>query len=349
MSAPLTPVNWVAKKRNEYSQRIQEHRSGGGTDLDGMLWHYVPFAWLAPSNRRPFRSSVVFETWQKFTWPDIIKAVAARGFDNVDLLVLDTIFQPFWLDEITYRRSVVRLADFNAGFRGYAAGARMIESRLILQADLVVTASEQLKIAALANGAREALYLPNGIDFDRFAAVPDRRPVEYLGMERLIAVFVGDIREWVDLSLVKFCARARPDVSFVLVGPVSSGMARKYSIKNVHFLGAQPPERIPGFLGHASVGLIPFSRGQHQSLIAHVNPLKLYEYLAAGLPVVSTRWPEIENLQSPARLCDSREAFLQAVNESLEGPHDAERFRNFARASDWRYRTTALMDWANLP
>jgi glycosyltransferase involved in cell wall biosynthesis len=210
----------------------------------------------------------------------------------------------------------------------------------------VVTAAAGLDEVARGLGAKKILRVPNGIDASRFEGELPPEPAEYAGWRGPVAVYVGAMAEWVDLSLVEACARARPDVLFALVGPGPADAAGFPSLANVRFLGRRPPEQIPAYLRNADAGLIPFRSSRLESLIARVNPLKLYEYLAAGLPVVSTRWAELERLASPARLCASTEEFVAALDAVLARPGDADGCREFARGADWSRRVAPLLDWA---
>lgn len=349
LASPITPLHWLRPSRAEFAWRRAEHRAGGGTDLEGRLWHYVPFAALAPDNRAPLNAAWLFDHWHRLTSPDLLDLVRSRGFGEVDLLVLDTLFQPFWLDAIGHRKAVVRLADFNAGFPGYGAGSARVERRIVSRADCVVTASAGLDAVALGLGARRVMRVPNGIDFARFDGPAPPVPAEYAAWKSPVAVYVGALAGWVDPALVEACARAHPSVAFALIGPEPEGGLRLPDLPNVHYLGRRPPEAIPAYLRHAAVGLIPFRSARHDTLIDHVNPLKLYEYLAAGLPVVSTDWPTMRQVASPARLCADTASFVAAVGETVGSRGDDAPRIAFAREADWSRRVAPFLDWARDP
>jgi glycosyltransferase involved in cell wall biosynthesis len=286
----------------------------------------------------------LFNHWQKFSLPDVLTKATDQGFGEVDVLLLDSIYQPFWLSSVRYKRCIVRLSDFNAGFKGFGAGARRSEMAALAAADLVVTASRDLCSWAKANGAREAVYIPNGVDIERFNGDP-MPPVEYRSMTGKIAVFVGDMNDWVDIELIADCARALPEVNFVLIGPGIDRGTADVLPNNVHALGVRPYCEVPAYLMHADLGLIPFHQRRCASLVKHINPLKLYEYFAAGIPVVSTRWSEIEGLSSPARLCGSSEEFVTAVQQSLREPVEKDLLYDYARRSSWPSRLDRLFSW----
>jgi hypothetical protein len=114
---------------------------------------------------------------------------------------------------------------------------------------------------------------------------------------------VGGINAKVDLALLADVATRRPDWRIELVGPLSYGLdadelARLRALPNVHVSGAVPPEQVPAVMAGCDVGLIPYKLNEQTR---HVNPLKVYEYLAAGRPVVGT--PRCRSCASSSRWC----------------------------------------------
>ena len=98
-------------------------------------------------------------------------------------------------------------------------------------------------------------------------------------------------------------------------------------------------------MSHAHVGIIPFS---DTPVARPVNPLKLYEYCACGLPVVAKRLPEMARMESPAILADSAEDFARTVSLTLDrtsdGSFDREALRAYARANTWENRIDTVME-----
>jgi glycosyltransferase involved in cell wall biosynthesis len=92
----------------------------------------------------------------------------------------------------------------------------------------------------------------------------------------------------------------------------------------------------------AAVGLVPFDVRREGERLSGVMPLKLLEYLAAGLPVVSTALPEIERLRSPARIADTPDDFVTLVATAIDQSSSPDAARAFARQHDWRARYRQL-------
>lgn len=161
-----------------------------------------------------------------------------------------------------------------------------MEQQLVDRADLIIAASEHLARRFPQN---KTLYLPHGVDFELFAT-PAARPDD-LPESGPIAGFYGSIADWVDVSMLADAAKERPNWHFVLIGSVETDISELEGLPNLHFLGKRPHHDLPGYVQHFHASLLPF---RDTDQIRHCNPLKLREYLAAGSPIVSTRFPAME-------------------------------------------------------
>jgi hypothetical protein len=101
---------------------------------------------------------------------------------------------------------------------------------------------------------------------------------------------------------------------------------------------------MPSYLQHADMGIIPFDVRNHRELIDAVNPLKVYEYLAAGLPVVATDWLELSLLNLPIHRCRTPEEFVAGILSEHKSPTDKGALENCARRFDWSYCFKGLGD-----
>jgi glycosyltransferase involved in cell wall biosynthesis len=192
---------------------------------------------------------------------------------------------------------------------------------------------------------KRSFYLANGVDFDHFAAPRADAPPEYDRLQRPIAVYAGALAPWFDFKLVQGMARRFPGVSFVLIGPEGYARTRLNGQKNLHLLGPRPYEGLPAYLQHADVGLIPFDVNGHADLIHRVQPLKLYEYLACGLPVVARDWEELRNLKSPAFLAGNESAFAEGIEQALAADQPKEPLLAYARNNTWDSSLERLLDY----
>lgn len=344
VSAPITPFHWLNPQRSGFQERLAVHRKGGMIDPQTGVWHYVPFSLVAPDHRAVLNARWVFAHWQRLSIPNVIRVAAAQGFSQVDLLLMNSHFQPFWLDVVVYRRAVYRLADLTAGFAGCGLSAQAVETQIARRVDLVVAAAHGLAQPAWNMGARDVLVMPNGIRNQDFMTSDVPRPMEYRSMMGPVAIYVGAFGPWVDLGLIRACAQARPDMHFVLIGPADGLHGGFETSPNVHLLGSRSRKDLVPYLRHAHVGLMPFDRAACPALVDHVHPLKLYEYMACGLPVVSTDWAELRQFHHPAMICSTVDEFIRSL-DSINSFCDEKLPRmEFAKSADWSMRIESLLD-----
>jgi len=210
--------------------------------------------------------------------------------------------------------------------------------RLLRTADRVVVTSAALERLAVSAGAGPVAVVGNGVEADRFA--PDRVAAALLPGNPGAPVlgYVGSLHSWFDVPLAASLARACPQARVVLVGPAHPETAREIEraareAPNLIWIGPRPYDEIPGIVRAFRVGLIPFRR---TPLTEAVNPVKLYEYAAAGIPCVSTRFTdEVEAWGGVARVADTPEEFIAGARSLLEETPNPAALVQFARHHDW--------------
>jgi len=191
-----------------------------------------------------------------------------------------------------------------------------MEQDLVRRADLVFTSAEKLCTERREVNPRTH-FIPHGVDVSHFSRALDqstRVPPEIAALPKPVIGFFGLLADWVDLDMIGALARARPQWSFVLVGKIQIDLQPVRNLKNVHIVGQQPYSDLPRYCRGFDVGLIPFRMNE---LTLCVNPLKLREYLAAGLPVVSTPLPEVVRYQGVVHIAVTKEGFLQEIEAAL--------------------------------
>lgn len=214
--------------------------------------------------------------------------------------------------------------------------------------DLIVAATPELD-RRLRDEGYDVELIPNGSDPESFAEVGSPQPGRSIDLDPPIAILVGQLNERVDPALLE--AVADRGIALLIVGPAVDGqsewLTRLTSRPNVRWVGRQPFEALPGFLSLASVGLVPyadtaFNRGSF--------PLKALEYLAAGLPVVSTdlpfaRWLGADrNLVAIAEGPDDFAAAVVSLASAPLTPEARESRRAFAREHSYERRARDLLD-----
>jgi glycosyltransferase involved in cell wall biosynthesis len=227
---------------------------------------------------------------------------------------------------------------FRASEEGFAARAN------------VVLASAPSLARRLRGVAREVIDAPNVADTSRFAQAlgPGHVDAAIAALPRPLAVFTGAIvATKLDLRLIVAVARARPELSFAFVGPVGPGDPRTdvsalAAEPNVHLLGARAYDELPDVLRGADVGLIPYARN---TLTEGIFPMKVYEYLAAGLPVVATPLPSLDAVDGIARASDA-EGFAEAIDDALalDGPEARAERSRLAAGHSWDARLEQIAE-----
>ncbi len=332
ISDPISPFHLL--RSDGFKERFRIYSSGG---VEEGVWTYLPMTLLPPHREPVLQTEWVHRHWHQMTFPNVVRKVKDRGFGEVDILYLDTAVQSFWLGEIRARKSVFRMADKNAGFSKSTAASLRMEEELCQKVDLVACTARSLMKDVKAGRVE---HLPNGVPVAHFAG-EGRMPEELRSIPKPIAVYCGAIEYWFDYDLVEKLADELPDVSFVIIGPMKENRLQKR--KNIHLLGRKAYSGIPDYLKQADVGMIPFDVKKYPDLIHNVNPLKLYEYMACGLPVVATRWEELENIASPAYLCKTDDEFKRSLVHAIQNPK-RDFYRGYAEGQDWSKRAKQLIE-----
>jgi glycosyltransferase involved in cell wall biosynthesis len=225
---------------------------------------------------------------------------------------------------------------------------RAAEERFASRADLVLASAPALaeRMRTLSD---DVLYAPNVANTEMFAKAlqpgPVDRDVEALPRPRL--VFQGAIvATKLDVPLLAEVARLRPDWSIVMVGPRGAGdpggdISALERSPNIHLVGTRPESGLPEVLRGADIGLIPYAIND---LTRSVFPMKVYEYLAAGLPVLSTPLPALQGLEEIDVVADAA-ALVEAAERLLAGEDPARRERRSrdAAAHSWETRLEAAL------
>jgi hypothetical protein len=217
-----------------------------------------------------------------------------------------------------------------------------LERRLLDRVDLVVATAESLTRSKAPRSGR-TYHLPQGVNYAHFAD-PRPEPADLAGIARPRIGFAGSVATQCDVALLGRVAAEFPDASLVLVGPVSLDRAALEPLyrPNVRVLGVRPYQELPAYVQHFDVGLIPYVLSPWT---VAVDPLKLLEYLAAGLPVVTTAIPEAAKYAGSVAVAGDHDAFVAAVRAALVAGRAVSRTRGqaLAREHTWERRADTLL------
>ena len=238
-----------------------------------------------------------------------------------------------------------RLAESSPGARKLRAS----EPRLLAEADLVLVSSTGLRSAAALVAPRVEL-LPTGVRFEAFERArrsPPAPPAVFTHLSGPVAGFVGSLRGSTDLALLEQAADLAPDLNFVFVGPVFTDVRRLAARANVRLVAPVPHAEVMAYMAHFDVGILPYVMN---GFTADVMPVKLKEYLAAGLPVVATPLPEVRRFadEHPQVITFAEDApsFVAALRAAIATKDLAavDRRVAVARRYDWSAQMARMSD-----
>jgi glycosyltransferase involved in cell wall biosynthesis len=274
--------------------------------------------------------------------------LAMRKADDV-LLWMHSPFVPEALDDLNYRWLVYDCTDDFTSFNWLgpeiAAAVRETDRRILQRADLVLAVSDQLTEAKRAH-ARTVVRLPNGCDYEHFSRAMDASisvPTDIAQIGSPILGYFGraGIQRKIDYPLLLLLATRHPDWNIVLVGPVKPWQP-ELQLPNIHFTGQRAYEELPAYSARFDVCIVPH---QVNEFSRSMNPIKLFEYLATGRPVVSTAVSGASELAPAITVEATWFGFEQAVKNALScDTPDAKRERlRLAQSATWQKRCEQLL------
>jgi UDP-galactopyranose mutase len=167
-------------------------------------------------------------------------------------------------------------------------------------------------------------------------------PADLAAIPRPRVGYSGLIGKRLDLELIHCIAVHRPDSSVILVGNVDErecedALARLRCVPNVHFLGEKPAADVASYIAGFDIGLLPYAINLETR---HISPIKMYEYWAAGKPVVSTAIPAAQRHKFAVNVVESYDEFRSMINRLLDDPakYDSERLIKLAAQNSWQSR-----------
>lgn len=230
--------------------------------------------------------------------------------------------------------------DFTA-FDWSPAFGRELDVRLMREADVVLTGTWELRDQRAAVRP-ETEFIPCGVDFDAFHR-PAPEPEDLRGLPRPLIGYFGTISDRLDLELLDKVASSFPHGTLVMVGPVHlPDHILPRGAGNVRYLGLKPHDALPGYAQAFDVGLIPFRLTE---ATLKLNPVKTLEYLAAGLPVVSTAIPDVMRFFSDAVLVAAdHDEFMNHIARCLTEPDTTRQQAGveLARRASWEEMTRRM-------
>lgn len=332
-------AGWLADVRNQFSRAWRW--LGEPRVVEPRLWVYTlppvfPFFQMSPTINRLDNS---------FIQPVLQMQLHILKFSD-PILWTYTPHSADFVGELGEKAAVYECVDDFTASKGLvnARAIERMERRLIEKVDLLSVTHERLYYTK-GQYAKRKILIPNGADAEHFAqaADPDLPVAEALAdVKHPVVGYLGSINYWIDTQLLARIARAHPEWSVVLVGPqdLLANMEPLRGLPNVVLTGRVPYEDVPRYVKAFDVCLNPYVLDE---VAEHCSPLKLYEYIATGKPVVSVDMPEAHRFAGLIDIARSPEEFVAMVERAVNSPREAIEAGATARMAEaqnhtWRRR-----------
>lgn len=212
------------------------------------------------------------------------------------------------------------------------------EKKLAGISDLVITSAKKL-YCKMYNYNENIYYMPNGVRTQDYA-MSYYVPKDLEKINKPIVFFMGTITGWVDLELIDYISKERPNYSFVYVGNIAEVKEKDIPRRdNIYYLGKKKYTELVNYLKQARVAIIPFKENK---LTASVTPLKFFEYISAGVPVLTTMFPDLIGIKNVC-IANNYSEFLDAIDKYIE--MDEDEYRNLQQEL---FKTSIQFEWSNM-
>jgi glycosyltransferase involved in cell wall biosynthesis len=334
------PVTTIAKYKDPAAkEKAQAFRAPGEVIRPGLTVYAQPPVW-------PFfnKYRAVNRRNQRYLAKFLREKLRAHGFENPILWC----YSPTACDIaplLPHQALIYDCVDRHSAYGGLMNPAVVDEMELDLarQADQVFATAQPL-CDRLKTVNSSAICLPNGADYARFAKAAEPQPVppELQDIQGPCFGFVGALQQCIEYDFLEAAAKAQPDWTFVLIGREVAGVNLQslHALPNIRFLGLRPNEELPKYLAHFDACLNLFDSSP---LSKDVSPLKFYEYLATGKPIVSTPQPaQVLQYDAIIRIAHTPAEFIAACAACLTDDGATSARMEAGRAASWDSRVAQM-------
>lgn len=330
-TASSKDVSRIFKKLKAFAEPVRE--------VEHNIFVLNPLAFPSYGN------ASILELNQRFLASQVKKAMRRLGFTNA----VNIVFNPaagMIAGKLNESEIIYYCVDEYSAFTGASRGLKEIEEDLFRRANLVIVSAERL-FDSKKHFNPNMFVIRHGTDWRHFRTALDptlAMPPDIADLPRPIIGFHGLLADWVDYELIKKVAEHFKEGSVVLIGKIAVDAEQKVKIlddvPNIHFLGRKPYAELPAYCKAFDVALNPFVINE---LTLAANPLKVREYLAAGLPVVSTDIPEVRVLED-CLVGTSHDDFIRKIEHALAHPKPRAEVSDAVAHESWEAKVDELRE-----
>jgi hypothetical protein len=187
---------------------------------------------------------------------------------------------------------------------------------------------------------RENVYLSrNAVNEADFIFDDEEIPEDLKGIPEPRIVYIGAIYEWFDTDLFYDVVKSNPDKSFIIIGFGKEDILKE-KCPNLYIIDAKKHSELKRYLRYMDIGIVPFKADT--DIVINCDPIKHYEYIACGLPVITTFMPESSMNKIYTYLADTKESFNEAIEKCLDLTVDNDVIGNFLAENSWNARAALL-------
>ena len=346
VEAPINPASFFTRK--EEAIKLWNRYRNGPLSITNNLWATTFFYLL------PYRGSRYFmgAKWvnsinQYFILNKLKSQIESLNLRNPILFIGGAHAYPL-LSHFKKLLKVYHCSDDYTLVPSFPESFGEIEQSLIKECDLVVTTADELKESKKKYNPN-TISIPNGANINHFFKAQDNNtkvPEVMKHYKKPVIGYIGSIFRWLNIDWIDFASRKFPDYHFVFIGPISIDISKFENRDNIEFLGPRPYENLPGYLKKFDVAVIPFVI---DGVTLKASPIKFYEYLASGVPIVSTELPDLLPLKDHAYLVKDKEDYCNKIERAINDDKDNlknDRI-NISKKYSWKARFETLNKYIN--
>lgn len=340
LSQCISPFSFLNKRKG--NERIKGFHKGLQKSPDN-IFYYTPFT-LLPYLKLRFLDNLWFAKHSlNFTLPSLKNILFQTGFSTTDILFVNNIKLISIIDLIKIKEGIVtRIPDNLSGFSHNPANIEELEKFVVKMSNIVLCTTNNLIEKTKPNN-HNCYLLPNGVDYQKFAGFHEE-PVDLKKIPGKKVIYVGTISDWFDFELLAYASEEMEDTSFVVIGPINYNIKffKNNKFSNIYYLGARNYEVIPSYMSNCNCGIIPFKVNK---LTNDVSPIKMFEYFASGIPVVSSGLSQVKFFSEAVYIYNNKNEFVNSIRAAIDESKEKKEYRlSIARENSWQARFEKIIN-----